>query len=110
MELRTFIKTALLEITEGVADAQKEAKHGTISPAGVTQNVDAINLGVSTLTAVDFEVRVTVDEAKGSEAKLGVLSSFVGAGIEGNISNESSRSSTLKFRVPVILPEMPQRE
>jgi len=109
MELREFIKTALLEITDGVADAQKEAKHGTISPAGIQQTADSVKLGVSALTAVEFEVHVTVDKGTGSRAKLGVLSSFVGAGIEGNSSNDSSRSSTLKFRIPVLLPKAQQQ-
>ena len=45
-----------------------------------------------------------VEESKGSEGKLGVISSIVGAGIAGRSSNESSYSGKLKFRVPVQFP------
>ena len=60
--------------------------------------------GVSELQAVDFEESVTAEESKGSEGKLGVISSVIGAGIAGKSSNESSHSSKLRFRVPIQLP------
>jgi hypothetical protein len=32
MELRTFVKQALLDIVQGIEDAQKETVEGTIAP------------------------------------------------------------------------------
>lgn len=109
MELSTFVKETLLQITTGVAEAQAEAKHGVISPANIQQTADSVRLGVSALTVVEFEVEVAVDEGSGNTARLGVLSSFIGAGIQGDRRKEISNCSVLKFRVPVMLPEAPQK-
>lgn len=114
MDLRTFVKTALLDIIGAVQDAQKETDDGTVVPIGINKSYKSIEHGVSELQVIDFEVCVTVEEAKGSEGKLGVMSSLVGAGIAGRSSNESSHSGKLRFRVPVQFPtsgkEPPQPE
>jgi len=103
MELRTFIKTALLDIVGGVTDAQSETKDGKIIP-NISLSPESVKHAVSPLQTVDFEVCVTTEESKGSEGKLGVISTFVGAGIAGKSSNESSNSSKLKFRIPIEFP------
>ncbi len=97
MDLRTFVKTALLDIIGAVQDAQKETDDGTVVPSGIHKSYKSIEHGVSELQVVDFEVCVTVEESKGSEGKLGVMSSIVGAGIAGRSSNESSHSGKLRF-------------
>lgn len=104
MELRTFVKKAILDIVGGVQDAQAETEEGVVVPSGIKKHYEAVKHGVSELQAVDFEVCVTAEESKGSEGKLGVFNSFIGAGIAGKSSNESSNSSKLRFRVPIQLP------
>jgi hypothetical protein len=104
MELRTFVKTALLDIVGGITDAQNETEEGTIVPGGINKNYKSVKHGVSELQGVDFEVCVTAEESKGTEGKLGVVSSIVGAGVAGKSSNEQTQSSSLKFRVPIQLP------
>jgi hypothetical protein len=93
-----------LDIIGAVQDAQKETDEGTIVPSGITKHYKSIEYGISDLQVVDFEVSVMVEESKGSEGRLGVISSIVGAGIAGRSSNELSHSSKLKFRIPVQLP------
>lgn len=104
MELKTFVKTALLDIIEAVQDAQTETPAGAIVPEGINRSFKSVEHGVSELQAVDFEVSVTAGEAKGSEGKLGVVTAIVGAGVAGKSSTESSNCSRLKFRIPVQLP------
>lgn len=104
MELRTFVKKALLDIVGGVQDAQAETDDGTVVPSGINRNYESVKHGVSELQSVDFEVCVTTEESKGTEGKLGVVNSFIGAGVAGKSANESSNSSKLRFRVPIQLP------
>ena len=104
MELRTFVTTALLDIVSGVKDAQNQTESGTIVPGGIGKNLKTLDSGFTNIQSIDFEVCVTAEETKGSEAKLGVVSSLVGAGVAGSSSNEKTHSSTLKFRIPIKLP------
>jgi hypothetical protein len=62
MELRKFIKTALLDIVGGVTDAQNEITSGDIVPNGINQSFKAIEHGISELQSVDFEVSVSAEE------------------------------------------------
>ena len=103
MELKTFIKTALTDIIGAITEAQSEIDNGYIVPT-VKNNYASIEHGISHLQTVDFEVCVTAEESKGSEGKLGVVSSIIGAGISGKSSVESSNVSKLKFSIPVALP------
>ncbi len=59
MELRTFIKTALLDIIGAVTDAQDETEAGTIVPSGINKNYKSVEHGVSELQVIDFEVNVS---------------------------------------------------
>jgi hypothetical protein len=109
MELRTFIKTALLDIMGGVTDAQKEITSGHIVPDGINKSFKAVEHGISELQAVDFEVSVSAEETSGTEGKLGVVTAIIGAGISGKNTNESSNTSKLKFSIPIQLPKMGER-
>jgi len=106
MELRTFIKTALLDIVGGVTDAQDEIKSGQIVPNSINKSYKAVELGISELQAVDFEVSVSAEETSGTEGKLGVVTAFIGAGASRKSTNESSNTSKLKFSIPIQLPKM----
>jgi hypothetical protein len=104
MELRTFIKTALLDIINGITDAQESTEPGIIVPAGISRNYESVKQGVSELQAIDFEVCVRAEKTAGTEAKLGVVTAIIGAGLSGKQSDELGHSSTLKFRIPINLP------
>ena len=103
MELRTFIKTALLDIINAVKDAQTETDTPII-PAGVNNSFESVKYGIIEIQVVDFEVMVEVDESKGSEGKLGVVNSFIGAGISGKSAKGNKQSNVLKFRIPIKFP------
>ena len=104
MELRTFIKNTLIDIVGAIKDAQSEIQGNVIVPDGVSTNFKSIEHGVSHLQSIDFEIVVEVDESKGTEGKLGVVSSFVGAGIAGKSSADKRNSNILKFRIPIQFP------
>jgi hypothetical protein len=103
MELRKFISTALLDIINGVEDAQAQTKPGTIIPE-VASNYDSVKVGISELTSVEFEVTVKADEHSGSEAKLNVVAAIIGGGIKGESGNNSGHAAKLVFKVPIRYP------
>lgn len=103
MELASFIKNSLLDIINAVKDAQAEAGGGVVAP-GIKTSTATVEHGTSNLQVVDFEVAVGFDESKGSEGKLGVVSSLVGVGIAGKSAAEKRHANVLKFRIPIRLP------
>ena len=104
MELRNFISQALLDVIGGVQDAQSKSDTGSVVPAGIREAYKAVEVGISELQVIDFEVTVKADERSGSEAKLSVVAAFVGGSVKGDSGKTGGHAATLKFRVPVRLP------
>lgn len=110
MELRTFVKTALLDIVGAIQDAQKVTPPGTIVPETNT-TAEFVNAGVTPMQSIEFEVSVRAEGTKGSEARLGVVNSLIGTGIAGKSTKEEGSASVIRFRGPVCLPvsDLPKR-
>jgi len=104
VELRLFIKQALLDILGGVTDAQKEAPTGTIAPEEITRTFQSVQHGVGHLQPVSFELKVVADSSTSTGAKIGVLGGLVGARAQGDSKDSNQIHSTLKFSVPIHLP------
>jgi hypothetical protein len=105
MILRDFVSQALCDIIGGVQDAQTKTPAGAVVPPNISTKMFAVSAGVSTLQVVDFEVIVRADEKSGREAGLSVVSAVFGAGIKGETGKSDGHSATLRFKVPVRLPE-----
>lgn len=103
MDLRTFIKTALLDVVGGVADAQRELPEGTVVPE-TTLSSTWVEMGVTCVQVIDLEILVRAETTTGSEAKIGVVAGVFGGGVKGNSSSDSSHESKIKLRIPVQLP------
>lgn len=104
IELRAFIKQALLDIVNGVSDAQKEAGEGVFVPAGTGSDYEGIRLGVTHIQSVEFSISVTADTSTGKNAKIGVLGAIVGGAVSAGDSASNSHVSRISFKVPVQLP------
>ncbi len=103
MDLRTFIKTALLDIVSGIKDAQEQTDPGCIVPSSsISQNW--VELGITKIQAIEFDVLVRAEEASGKEAKIGVVSGLFSAGVQGTSSSDTSHESRIKLRIPVQFP------
>ena len=104
MELRLFIKNTLLDIVNGIKDAQEKSEDSIIVPKHIYHLLpEAIKAGVSAMQVVDFQIAVEVDQSKGTEGKLGVVNAFVGAGVSGKSSDDRKQANIIKFKVPVML-------
>lgn len=104
MELRTFIKKTILDLIGGVDDAQKEAPDGSVVPE-VVSSFKSVEVGISEVQAIEFEVVVRAEQNKESEAKLNVLTAVVGGGVRGQSGEESGHTATLRFKVPIRFPK-----
>lgn len=100
MELRTFIKQALLDIIGAVEDAQNESPSGCVVPYIENRSSSWVEQGVTPLQVIDFDVVVRADESSSSGAKIGVY------GIGGGAEKETgaSHESRIRLRVPIRYP------
>ena len=103
MELRAFIETALLDIVEGIKDAQRQTDPGTIVPASSLSR-NWVELGVTSVQAVEFDIWVRADETADKQAKIGVVSGLFGAGVAGGSSTENANETRIRLKVPIRMP------
>src|SRR5207247_6233194 len=100
MILREFISKSLLDIKGALDDVQKKSP-GLVITKGISTRSEFVQLGVTHLQAVDFEVMVRVDEQSGSEAKLNVVAAIIGGNVKGESGKAEGHSATLRFRIPI---------
>lgn len=117
MELRDFIKESLIQIVQGVADAQSSLIGnnclGSVSPE-IRNSRSTLESSGALLTAegalvqtVEFDVSVAATEGTGTKGSIGVVVGILGLGSQGQSSQSSSNTSRLKFSVPISLPIHP---
>jgi len=114
MDIKDFVKEALLQITAGVKDAQEQVRDsgGYVNPSVVASAPGKAEMAHFALMEsgqnvflVDFDVAVSVAESTegGAGAKLAVASLFsLQAGGKAGATSEST--SRIKFKVPLALP------
>ena len=110
MELQEFIRTALVEIVEGVAAARSAAlaHDALIGSDRVYGNVEEAKIITDkfgrTVSTVEFDVALASSDSKDTKGGIGVFLGSVGPGSQGTSYEESSSHSRIKFTVPVVLP------
>ncbi|HEV8262657.1 MAG TPA: hypothetical protein VGQ19_18120 [Burkholderiales bacterium] len=114
MELKEFIRDVLVQIAEGVrdADAAVSAAGGVASPAARSGPIaTARETHFATLESgapvflVDFDVAITVSESsdKGAAARLNIATVF-SAGLGAKEAESTASISRVRFKVPIALP------
>ena len=114
MELKEFIKTALMDIVSAVKETQEEVKeYATIAPltdsGGEKSSAIKQKDGVAHVSNMDFDVAVTTETKGNTEngIKVGikVASVFnIGASSKDNATETSQNISRIRFTIPVLLP------
>jgi len=101
MNLQEFIKETLLQVINGVIEAQNTLgqTNGAINPFTRGQPIKPTYKGLE-VGYIDFDVAVTVTEGSGVAGGLSVM----GIGAKGDLSSSTSSVSRIKFTVPVALP------
>ena len=108
MELKEFIKTALIDIVEGVSEAGTVAsKHG--AAIGSTElygylkeaKVVTDSKGIP-VSQVDFDIALTEGSKSNTKGGIGVHLGAIKLGSDGASHNENGSHSRIKFSVPVV--------
>lgn len=108
MNLQDFVKTALVDIVVGVANARAELKQhgsdaGSIPQYGDVKGVRTDNNGKQIQT-VEFDVALADSSSTDTKGGIGVLLGAVNLGTHGSSRGESSSTSRIKFSIPLVLP------
>jgi hypothetical protein len=97
MELKDFVRTTLVQVVQGVTEAQEAVSH---TGALINSKTAAFQP-----RAVQFDVAVTAREE--GDVKTGIGISVVGlikGGAEGEYGKENTAVSRVRFEVPLRLP------
>lgn len=110
MELKEFISQSLLQIFEGVRQAQENTKElggsiatKVIAPQRDHQSIIGFN-HKDAVILVDFDVSLTTVDASNSKAGLGLFVAAFGGGVQAGSESTNNQLNRLRFSVPVVLP------
>lgn len=109
MDLKTFVAQSIVQIAEGIKEAQSADTGAIVSP-----RVDFTDKGKPRLAGgmivfapqmISFDIAVYVAKSDNDKAggKIGV--SFLGIGGETASAKENSSLSHIRFEIPVVWPE-----
>lgn len=110
MDLKEFVKETLVQITQGVKEAQVECKEigGLVNPM---LSVKTCNDEVYKhdgkdypATKVSFNVALTEANNKGDKTGIGVFLGKVSLGKEANKESEKQTVTSVEFSVTVVFP------
>ena len=111
MELQEFIKETLVQITNGVIEAQKEIKETgcLINPQGFSSSNQQIRTGFRneyrSIQKVKMNVLLSVSENKGKSSGINVVQ-IVKAGVNAEESETNNKVTSIEFEVPIAFPTM----
>lgn len=112
MDLKDFVSETIVQISQGLIDAQEKTKDlGTVinPPLFTKPEEDAIvkdNEGNTDQAAqfIDFDICLTVENANNSEAKgkISIFSCSLGGGESSSVN--IGNMNRIKFTIPVVFP------
>jgi hypothetical protein len=113
MELKEFIKTTLIEITNGVIEAQNELAESGCLINPETMNGGQIKQGykneIRSIQMVKMNIAVTVTENSGKKSGIGVAK-IINAGINSEQFDSNEKITTVEFEVPISFPIMQNKK
>lgn len=111
MELNEFIKETLLQITQGVKEAQEAVQdhNGIVNPAevnGSTMLSTHVEDKKRLVQVVDFEVGLTATDETNSKKGIGVALGAIKGDAGNNKGSKNTTATKIKFSIPIVLPSM----
>ncbi len=107
MELQEFVKSAILDIIEGVRDAQT----ANTTDAVINAVSDSRDIGTRQVIKVDFDVVLTVRQTTSGGGRLEVsAANIIDGELEGSVGKDSSNMSRVRFSLPVRFPSPSRSE
>ncbi|NQT37166.1 MAG: hypothetical protein HQ581_06735 [Planctomycetes bacterium] len=100
LSLQDFVKNTLVQVFQGVLEAQKELKEcdGLVAPRPRAEDP---------FQEFEFDVVLTSSQATASKGGIGVLLGGIGLGAQGESRDSGSSNTRVRFSVPVIFPPQP---
>ncbi len=114
MELQEFIKNTIVQITNGIIDAQNELKDTEclINPMGYSSDSNNIYEGVKntsrSIQKIKMNIVLDVTNSSGSKSGIGVAR-VIKAGIDNSESASHKEMTTVEFEIPISFPVMPKK-
>lgn len=111
MELKDFIKETLIQIAQGIEEAQKELAETDciINPRDIKEDGFAnviIKNKRHTVQCVDFNIALTSTSESADKAGIGVMLGSFGIGGNKTSSDGSTSNTSISFSVPVVFPSI----
>lgn len=115
MELKNFISSTLVEIAEGIKDAQEKFKEmgGVVNPSNIFMQNGLCSPGGNpqkspdrcyNLSNIEFEIELAENNDSENRAGIGVLLSQIGLGANTREQHLSASMNKVKFNVQVKFP------
>jgi hypothetical protein len=114
MDVREFIRDVLVDIVEGVKEAQnREGVGGYIAPDAIGGHEFPKESGVHhqariISTVVKFDMAVTAESAHSGGAGGKVRIAVVEANLGGALESKNTQVSRIQFSVPLLMPRNPR--
>ncbi len=111
MEIREFVRDVLVDIIEGIKEAQKrEGAGGYIAPDAIAGHKFSADSGVHhesriTSTVVKFDMAVTAETSKSGGGSGKIRIAVVDADLGGKLEAKNTQVSRIQFSVPVLMPK-----
>jgi len=111
MELKQFVTETLIQISEGISDAQRKLKEAG-SEAIINTNMTTIEDGQlvtggrrKPVEFVEFNVAILANESSATKAGIGLtVASLVTLDAGGASNMNQGRESRISFKVPISYP------
>ncbi|MFV8332098.1 hypothetical protein [Flavobacterium sp. GSP14] len=110
MELKEFITQTLININQGIIDAQEQTKESgiVINPKNIKKRdsniFEVCNGNSAPIQEIEFNIVVNVTEGKDSKIAVGAFTGMLSGGVSNTNQNNSSTQTTIKFNLPVQFP------
>lgn len=118
MDLQSFIRETIVQISKGIEDASQELQGSgaIVNPVNVSTNGnDAKIHGLivpqdrgtmhRTVQTVAFDVGIAASEGAGTKGGIGVVVGAIALGSQGQSDSSTSSTSRIQFTVPIALPQ-----
>jgi hypothetical protein len=109
MDLKDFVAATLIEVVEGIKEAQSGDHGQNVSPSMVGNHTFPGDSGLVsnarvTSTIVKFDVAVTAESSDAAKGSSGIKIAVLNIGVEGAVSTKNTSVSRIQFSVPIVLP------
>lgn len=122
MHLKDFVSESIVEIVEGIVDAQKRISSADAkvipdleqvfsqSQSGGTNLAIGWDKNSNLVHSIEFDVAVTANEGTETKGGIGVVAGVFALGSQGRSQENTQSISRLKFRVPISFPRHGESE